>query len=107
MKKELTSQEVKFNFKFKENKEKGSVTMIPEIDGEYEKIGRALNINREGYNIYLIDSFSKEKLTKLQAYIKEQYKFKEPPKDICYIVLDDYKKPEVLFVTNGNGNKLV
>lgn len=107
MKKELTSQEVKFNFKFKENKEKGSVTMIPEIDGEYEKIGRALAINREGYNIYLIDSFSKEKLTKLQAYIKEQYKFKEPPKDICYIVLDDYKKPEVLFVTNGNGNKLV
>ena len=107
MKKELTSQEVKFNFKFKENKEKGSVTMIPEIDGEYEKIGRALDINREGYNIYLIDSFSKEKLTKLQDYIKEQYKFKEPPKDICYIVLDDYKKPEVLFVTNGNGNKLV
>ena len=107
MKKELTSQEVKFNFKFKENKEKGSVTMIPEIDGEYEKIGRALNINREGYNIYLIDSFSKEKLTKLQAYIKEQYKFIAPPKDICYVVLDDYKKPEVLFVTNGNGNKLV
>lgn len=107
MKKELTSQDVKFNFKFKENKEKGSVTMIPEIDGEYEKIGRALNINREGYNIYLIDSFSKEKLTKLQAYIREQYKFKEPPKDICYVVLDDYKKPEVLFVSNGNGNKLV
>lgn len=106
MKKELTSQEVKFNFKFKANKEKGSVTMIPEIDGEYEKIGRALNINKEGYNIYLIDSFSKEKLEKLQAYIREQYKFLEPPKDICYVVLDDNKKPEVLFVSNGNGNKL-
>lgn len=107
MKQELTSQEVKFNFKFKENKENGSVTMIPEIDGEYEKIGRALGINREGYNIYLIDSFSKDKLTKLQAYIKEQYKYKSPPKDICYIVLEDYKKPEVLFISNGNGNKLV
>ncbi len=107
MKKELTSQEVKFNFKFKENKEKGSVTMIPEIDEEYEKIGRSLNINREGYNIYLIDSFSKEKLTKLQAYIREQYKFIAPPKDISYVVLEDYKKPEALFVVNGNGNKLV
>ena len=106
MKKELTFQEVKFNFKFKENKEKGSVTMIPEIDGEYEKIGRALNINREGYNIYLIDSFSKEKLIKLQAYVREQYKYLAPPKDICYVVLEDYKKPEVLFVSNGNGNKL-
>lgn len=106
MKRELTSQEVKFNFKFKTSKQKGSVTMIPEIDGEYEKIGRALNINKEGYNIYLIDSFSKEKLKKLQAYIREQYKFLEPPKDICYVVLEDHKKPEVLFVSNGNGNKL-
>ncbi|MGG7212967.1 AAA family ATPase [Clostridium nigeriense] len=106
MKKELTSQEVKFNFNFKESRLEGSVTMIPEIDGEYEKIGRALDIKKEGYNIYLIDSFSKEKLMKLQAYIREQYKYLEPPKDICYIVLEDYKKPEVLFVSNGNGKKL-
>ncbi|MGG7144546.1 AAA family ATPase [Clostridium nigeriense] len=106
MKKELTSQEVKFNFNFKESRLEGSVTMIPEIDGEYEKIGRALDIKKEGYNIYLIDSFSKEKLMKLQAYIREQYKYLEPPKDICYVVLEDYKKPEVLFVSNGNGKKL-
>jgi lon-related putative ATP-dependent protease len=106
MKKELTSQEVKFNFKFKESTLEGSVTMIPEIDGEYEKIGRALDIKKEGYNIYLIDSFSKEKLMKLQAYIREQYKYLEPPKDICYVVLEDYKRPEVLFISNGNGKKL-
>lgn len=106
MKKELTSQEVKFNFNFKESRLEGSVTMIPEIDGEYEKIGRALDIKKEGYNIYLIDSFSKEKLMKLQAYIREQYKYLEPPKDICYVALEDYKKPEVLFVSNGNGKKL-
>ena len=106
MRKELTPQEVKFNFNFKTSDKKGSVTRIPEIDGEYEKIRRALNINKEGYNIYLIDSFSKEKLTKLQAYIQEQYKNLEPPNDICYVVLEDYKKPEYLFVSNGNGNKL-
>ena len=103
MRKELTSQEVKFNFKFKESDLKGSVTKIPEIDSEYEKIGRALNINKEGYNLYLIDSFSKEKLKKLQGYIEEQYKYLEPPKDICYVSLEDDKKPEVLFVSNGNG----
>ena len=106
MRKELTSQEVKFNFKFKKSTLEGSVTMIPEIDGEYEKIGRALGIKKEGYNIYLIDSFSKEKLIKLQAYIREQYKYLEPPKDICYVVLEDRKKPEALFISNGNGNKL-
>ena len=106
MRKELTSQEVKFNFKFKESDLKGSVTKIPEIDSEYEKIGRALNINKEDYNLYLIDSFSKEKLKKLQGYIEEQYKYLEPPKDICYVSLEDDKKPEVLFVSNGNGKKL-
>ncbi|WP_291652908.1 AAA family ATPase [Clostridium sp.] len=106
MRKELTSQEVKFNFKFKESDLEGSVTKIPEIDSEYEKIGRALNINKEGYNLYLIDSFSKEKLRKLQDYIEEQYKYLEPPKDICYVSLEDDKKPEVLFVSNGNGKKL-
>ena len=107
MRKELTSQEVKFNYDFKKSVLKGSITEINEIDEEYEKIGRALNIRKEGYNLYLIDSFSKEKLEKLKTYIREQYKYLEPPNDICYVILDDEKKPEVLFVTNGNGKKLI
>lgn len=106
MRKELTLKEVKFDFNFKKSKLKGSVTKIPEIDSEYEKIGRAIKINKEGYNLYLIDSFSKEKLNKLQLYIQEQYKYLEPPKDICYVTLEDNKKPEVLFINNGNGKKL-
>ena len=56
----LTFDEVKFNFKFKQLEEKGTVTTIPELDSEYDKIGRALSIKKEGYNVYLIDSFSKE-----------------------------------------------
>ena len=103
----LTFDEVKFNFEFKQLEEKGTVTTIPELDSEYEKIGRALNIKKEGYNVYLIDSFSKEKLEKLTAYIKEQYKYLPPPNDVCYVILEDYKKPEVLFIANGNGKKLV
>ncbi|GAA0084529.1 AAA family ATPase [Clostridium sp. CTA-7] len=106
MRKELTSQDVKFNFNFKEGNFKGSVTKIPEIDSEYEKIGRALSIDKEGYNLYLIDSFSKEKLKKLKDYIEEQYKYLKPPKDICYVTVEDDKKPEVLFVNNGRGKKL-
>lgn len=103
----LTFDEVKFNFEFKQLKEKGTVTTIPELDSEYDKIGRALSIKKEGYNVYLIDSFSKEKLEKLTAYIKEQYKYLPPPNDVCYVILEDYKKPEVLFIANGNGKKLV
>ena len=103
----LTFDEVKFDFEFKQLEEKGTVTTIPELDSEYEKIGRALSIKKEGYNVYLIDSFSKEKLEKLTAYIKEQYRYLPPPNDVCYVILEDYKKPEVLFIANGNGKKLV
>ena len=107
MKRELTPKEVNFNYDFKKSILKGNITEISEIDEEYGKIGRALNIRKEGYNLYLIDSFSKEKLEKLKTYIGEQYRYLPPPKDICYVILENEKKPEVLFVTNGNGKKLV
>ncbi len=29
------------------------------FDAEFTKISRALNIDKEGYNLYLIDTFSK------------------------------------------------
>jgi lon-related putative ATP-dependent protease len=105
MKKELTSQEVKYNFnysKLTKNNFIGNNT----LEAEYTKIGRALKINKEGYNLYLVDTFSKDKIEKLKQYIEEQYKYLEPPKDICYVILEDSKKPETLFVNNGNGRKL-
>lgn len=105
MKKELTPKEVLFKLICSEdgiNKEK----IIPEIQDSYKKVGRALGIEKEGFNLYLIDSFSKDKLKSLTKYIEEQYKSLEPPKDICYVVLEDDKKPEAIFVENGKGKKL-
>ena len=105
MKKELKINDVKYNFDFSGD-DKNNPTSINIFESEFKKIGRALNIDKEGYNLYLIDTFSKDKIIELKKYIEEQYKYLEPPKDICYVIYEDSKKPEALFVNNGNGRKL-
>lgn len=79
---------------------------IPEITSAYEKIKRAISIDEEGYNLYIIDSFSKDKLENLTEFIEKLYKSAEAPKDICYVTINDPKRPEPIFLTNGKGAKL-
>ena len=105
MKKELTPMEIIFKITCNEkNNEIESV--IPEIKSSYKGVGRALGIEKDGFNLYLIDSFSKDKLKNLIKYIEEQYSGLEAPKDICYVVIEDDKKPEPIFVENGRGRVL-
>ena len=79
---------------------------IPEITSAYEKIKRAISIDEEGYNLYIIDSFSKDKLENLTKFIENLYKSAEAPRDICYVTINDPKRPEPIFLTNGKGAKL-
>ncbi len=106
MKRELTPSEIVFNLSITESENNEDTRNIPEIDAAYKKIGRALNIDKDGYNLYLIDSFSKDKLKEIIGYIEEQYKDLKTPKDICYVTLEEPNKPEAIFVTNGKGKKL-
>lgn len=107
MRKELTPKEIKYKLNFTEEKDINmSYNDIPQIESVYKKIDRALNIEKEGYNLYLIDSFSKDKVNELINHIRNYYSAKEAPKDICYVTLDDEKKPEVVMAENGNGRKL-
>jgi len=106
MKRELTPSEILFKIDLNEDKEKIELKDIPQISLGYKKIKRALSIQEEGYNLYLIDSFSKEKLQNLTEYIEEFYKDFEAPRDICYVNIDDQKKPEAIFLSNGMGKKL-
>lgn len=106
MKKELAPSEIVFNLSLAESVDSAGTRSIPEVDAAYKKIGRALNIDKDGYNLYLIDSFSKEKLKDIVSYIEEQYKDLKTPKDICYVTLEDTNKPEAIFVSNGKGKKL-
>lgn len=106
MKKELTPNEILFDLSIPENDNYKNIQGIPEFNEAYKRISRALSIDKEGYNLYLIDSFSKDKLKEVISYIENQYKDLNAPKDICYVTIGDEKKPEAIFVSNGKGNKL-
>lgn len=106
MKTELTPKEILFKLSIQNSEELKNTEGIPEFNEAYKRISRALSIDKEGYNLYLIDSFSKDKLKELISYIEEEYKELNSPKDICYVTLGDEKRPEPIFVSNGKGSKL-
>lgn len=107
MMKELTPNEIIFCKPFVEEvKKQMSINNIPEITTTLNKIKKALSIEKDGYNIYYVDSFSKEKMENLIEYIEKLYENSEAPKDICYITLEDQISPIVLFLPSGKGSLL-
>ena len=106
MKRELTPSEIKFKISVTDNEDKEGTKGISKFNNAYRKIERALSIDKEGYNLYLIDTFSRDKLNELIKFVEEKYKDLEAPRDICYVTLEDINKPEAIFVSNGQGNKL-
>ena len=106
MKRELTPSEVLFNVDLNEGDGRTKLKDIPENSSAYKKIRRAISIEKEGYNLYLIDTFSKEKLQDLKEYIEDLYKDAEAPNDICYVTMNEARRPEAIFLTNGKGKEL-
>ena len=103
MKKELDLKEIIYNVEYKDSKENVIIKDIPEITTPYKEIKRALNIKRAGYNLYIIDSFSKEKIDELVNFIDNEYKLLNAPLDICYVTIKDNKSPFPIFISNGKG----
>ncbi|WP_251859721.1 AAA family ATPase [Clostridium sp. Marseille-Q2269] len=79
---------------------------IPEYNSIYEKINIALGIDKPGYNLYLVDDFSKEKLDSIMNFINEKLEKRSKPKDICYVVLEEEKYPYGIYLQNGKGKVL-
>ena len=98
MKRELAPSEIKFNIPLTESKLEENTKGIKEFDEAYKKIERAITIDKEGYNLYLIDTFSKDKLKDLTSFIENTYKDLEAPRDICYVTLEDVNKPEAILI---------
>ncbi|EJO5346587.1 AAA family ATPase [Clostridium botulinum] len=78
----------------------------PEYNSIYEKINCALDIDKPGYNLYLIDDFSKEKLDSIINFINQKLEKKNKPKDICYVVLEEERYPYSIYLENGKGKVL-
>lgn len=106
MDRELKYEEVVYDFNFNNISLKKYSKGIPEYEDIYKKIQLAVEIEKEGYNLYIIDKFSKERLQNIIKYTKKLFKKRNKPKDICYVVMEDEKAPEVMYVTAGMGAKL-
>lgn len=103
MKKELTPKEIIFCTSCENTMKKLNDDVSSKKYIGFDKIKKALNIKKDGFNIYYVDSFSKEKVEVLAEQISEIYKEKEAPKDICYITNKDSTSPKIIFLKNGKG----
>lgn len=99
---ELKISEVKYKIDFLNINKNKDDDYIPEYNEVYKSIKRALEIDKPGYNVYLIDDFSKDKLKNIMSFIENNLK-DIPPKDICYVVGKDGKSPKSIFLYNGKG----
>ena len=106
MKKELTPSEIIFCASCADTLKKSNINRISEITSTLNKIKKSLSIKKDGYNIYYVDSFSKEKLENLVEYVENIYEKLPPPKDICYVTSQEQINPKALLMPSGKGNIL-
>ncbi len=105
MKRKLTPKEVIYNFELGGISSKKNKSVLPQYSEAYKKIKTALEIDKEGYNVYLVDDYSMDKVKTIIEYIESVLKDRDKPDDICYVVKNDEKKPTPIFVSNGFGKK--
>lgn len=106
MKQELAFKDIHYVFDAENIAWRENTEFMPEYCDVYKKIKSALEIDDTGYNIYLVDDFSKDKLKNIIGFIEKIYEHRDKPKDICYIVHEDSKHPKVLYLPNGKGRIL-
>ena len=106
MKRELTPREIIYNNSFVVDESVIGTKSSFENNKVYQTIEEALSIDKDGFHIYLVDSFSNKKLKEVVTQIDEFMKDKEKPKDICYVTLDDHREPKALVIKNSYGVKI-
>jgi lon-related putative ATP-dependent protease len=106
MKRVLKPSEVLYDFEIFEDREIEGKFILPQYKDAYNKIKTSLLLNGEGYNIYLVDEFCKDRVKHIISYVKHILMDGKPSKDICYVIKGNVKEPVPLFVNNGYGNKL-
>ena len=104
MKRELTPREIIYNTNFLVD---GDCSESRCEDSKvYTTIEDALSIDKDGFHVYLVDSFSNKKLKGIVKNIDSFMMNKDKPKDICYITYDNHREPKTLLIKNSYGIKL-
>ena len=106
MNRELAPRDIIYEFDIEEMNWREPLDAMPQYFDVIENIKTALSIDKEGFNIYLIDDFSKETLKDIMKYVNKIFENKSKPKDICYVLYENEKSPKPIFVSNGGGKKL-
>nr|WP_207736260.1 AAA family ATPase [Clostridium tyrobutyricum] len=105
VKREVAPEEIIYDFNVKDIDLKDEAQYNPEYEDIYRKINTALSIDKQGYNLYIVEDFSKNKLEDMVKYIDKIIKNREIY-DICYVIYKDIKSPEVIVLKAGYGLKL-
>jgi len=106
MKRTLSFDEVVYDINLNNSDTVQKKDDSPEYCDIYKKLKLAFSIQKEGYNIYIADTYSKYKTENIINYVKEILKDRESPKDICYVIYEDAKYPAPLLLKNSSGKKL-
>lgn len=105
MYKELTPKDIIYDFDINRVSASEEKWMLPQYSEAYKKIKTALQIDNDGYNIYLVDDYSKDRIKHIIEYVENIFKDNKAPDDICYVVKDDDKQPIPIILSNGLGNE--
>ncbi|MBZ9624513.1 AAA family ATPase [Clostridium sp. FP2] len=106
MNRELTPKDIIYEFDIEDINAGEPLDSLPQYFDVIEDIKTALSIDKEGFNVYLIDDFSKEALKDIMKYVNKIFENKPKPKDICYVLYEDEKFPKAISVSNGGANRL-
>ncbi|MBU3159013.1 AAA family ATPase [Clostridium frigoris] len=106
MNKELTPKDIIYEFDIENMGERKTLDPMPQYLDVIKNIKTAMSIDKEGFNVYLIDDFSKESLKDITECVEKIFENKSKPKDICYVLYEDEKYPKPIIVSNGGGNRL-
>lgn len=105
MYRKLVPEEIIYDMKYSDDTIYDEKKIYNKDSEFYKDIRKGLSIDESGYNIYIIDKFSKNKLEDIINYINEILIDKHKPYDICYVTFDNSQNIESMVVPNGYGKK--
>lgn len=75
----------------------------PQYEEIYDKINEIMSINKPGFNLYIIDDFTKNNLNKIVGFIEKNIKRKSSAEDICYVNGEQERVPRCIKMDSGYG----
>ncbi|WBW95381.1 AAA family ATPase [Oceanirhabdus sp. W0125-5] len=102
---ELTRKDIIYDFRIEDIKVGEFEIKLPEYERVYNKIDLFLDVKKRGFNLFLVDSYSPEKLQNIVEYIKNKLSDKGKPDDLCMIIRNNNSSPETINLPGGYGKK--